>query len=319
MSHITKEQRYTIEALLKQGKKQCEIARVLGKCPSVVSRERRRNQDLRSGEYRSELATKKYQERHRKKPKKKKLTVEMKQVIFELLSKKYSPEQICGRLKLEGKEWVSHETIYQYIWMDKGQKGKLYKNLRSRGKPYKKRGLQKDKRGHIIGRRDIVERPKAVEEKERIGDLEIDTVIGKDHRGALVTINDRVTKMVKIRLVKSKEAEVVKQATIEALREWTHIKTITSDNGKEFALHREIAMELNIDFYFAKPYHSWQRGANENTNGLIRQYIPKKTDFTYLTDYFIQKIETDLNNRPRKKLNYLTPNEVFLQLLSQTG
>ena len=318
MPHLTNEQRYTIALLLEQGKSQKEIAKTIGTSQSSLSRERKRNKDEKTGKYKADLAEKKCRERHRKKPKKNRFTAELRHTIEELLKKKYSPEQICGRLKLEGKEWVSHETIYQYIWKNKAKKGELYRHLRSKGKRYKKRRLQKDKRGSIPNRMDISQRPKEVEEKIRIGDLEIDTVIGKNHQGALVTINDRRTKMVKLRLVKSKEANVVKEATIEALQDWTHLKTITSDNGKEFAYHQEIASALQIDFYFAKPYQSWQRGANENTNGLIRQYIPKKTDFTYVSEKYVQKIEDDLNNRPRKTLGYFTPNEIFLQLSTMT-
>jgi IS30 family transposase len=148
--------------------------------------------------------------------------------------------------------------------------------------------------------------------------LEIDTVIGKNHKGALVTINDRKANTVKIRKVNSKQAEDVKKATIDALADWGFIKTITSDNGKEFACHQQIARALNIDFYFATPYHSWERGTNENTNGLIRQYIPKQTDFDTLTQEYVQYVEDELNNRPRKKHGFLTPNEVLLKEINQT-
>jgi IS30 family transposase len=318
MAHLTKEQRYTISVLKAQGKKQKEIADIINKSETCISKELRRNKDERSGEYRAELAEKKCKERHRLKPKKKRLTEALKRSVDLLLKEKLSPEQICGRLKLEKKDWVSHETIYTYIWQDKKSKGTLYRHLRSKGKKYCKRGQDKGKRGQIPGRVGIELRPKIVDDKTRIGDLEIDLVIGKDHKGALLTINDRVTKMVKIVLLPSKESKEVEKATIEALKNCLYIKTITSDNGKEFANHQAIAKALHINYYFARPYHSWERGANENTNGLIRQYVPKKLDFRYLTKKYIQFAEDQLNNRPRKTLGYYTPNEVFLHKINQT-
>lgn len=156
----------------------------------------------------------------------------------------------------------------------------------------------------------IEERPEEVDAKERIGDLEIDTIIGKDRKGAILTINDRVTGNVKIRKLAGKNAQRLAEATVESLSDWKpFLKTITSDNGKEFASHRFIAEELGIDFYFAHPYHSWERGANENLNGLIRQYIPKKADFDTISEEYIAFVENELNNRPRKRFGYQTPKE----------
>ena len=211
---------------------------------------------------------------------------------------------------------MSHESIYNYIWSDKRKGGDLYIHLRNQGKRYRKRGGSKDQRGLITNRIPINKRPKEVEEKSRFGDLEIDTIIGKDHQGAIVTINDRKTGLLKMKKVESKEAKPVRNATLEVLEEWKPmLHTITSDNGKEFALHQEIASSLDIDFYFAEPYHSWQRGANENLNGLIRQYIPKKTKFKEVTDDYIKEIETKLNNRPRKRFGYKSPNQQFAETL----
>ena len=227
-----------------------------------------------------------------------------------------SPEQIVGKALLNGLKMVSHERIYQHVWEDKKKGGTLYEQLRAKGKCYRKRGALKDKRGIIPNRRHISDRPAVVEEKSRIGDLEIDTVIGKNHEGALVTINDQKTNMVKIRKVNSKQAQDVKKATLDALADWGFVKTITSDNGKEFAYHEQIAEAF--DFYFATPYHSWEFGANENTNGLIRQYIPKQTNFGTITEQYVQYVEDELNNRPRKKHGSLTPNEVLLKKINQT-
>ena len=179
-----------------------------------------------------------------------------------------------------------------------------------------KRGNTHAGRGYIPNRIDIEERPSIVDLKQRVGDLEIDTVIGSNHKGALVTINDRLTSKVWIRKLSGKDAAPLALKTIEALQPVKDlIHTITADNGKEFTKHQEIAKELQISFYFCKPYHSWERGANENTNGLIRQYIPKGTYFSEITDEFVSCIENKLNNRPRKRLGYLTPNEKFNSIL----
>jgi len=160
----------------------------------------------------------------------------------------------------------------------------------------------------------IEDRPKIVDLKQRFGDLEIDTIIGKNHKGAIVTINDRATGILRMKKIKAKESELVKQATIELLENWKpYLFTLTSDNGKEFAMHQEIATALEIDFYFANPYSPWERGANENLNGLIRQYIPKSTSFEEITVERIIEIQEKLNNRPRKRFNFETPNYMFNQ------
>ena len=198
--------------------------------------------------------------------------------------------------------------------MDKKQGGVLYQHLRCQGKKYRKRGNSKDNRGKITGRIDISQRPKIVEKRERFGDFEIDTIIGKNHKGAIVTINDRATGLLKMKKLESKNAEILADKTIEVLTPYKKfLHTITSDNGKEFAAHLKIAQALECDFYFAKPYHSWQRGSNENLNGLIRQYIPKKTNFANLSDEFIQWVEDQLNDRPRKRFKFYSPNEIVNQ------
>jgi transposase, IS30 family len=317
MAQITFEQRYKISALFEAGKSRTEIAVALNKHKSTIGRELRRNSDKRNNEYRPDLAEKKCRERHRKKPKKIVLSPEIKKHIKIKLKERFSPEQIWGRAKLEGHKMVSPESIYQYIWEDKKEGGSLYLRLRRHGKSYRKRGSLKDSRGQIPDRICITKRPEIVNEKTRIGDLEIDTVIGANHKGALVTIVDRVTRYTKIHLLTSREANLVEKAIYAMLVEMPYAKTMTSDNGKEFANHKSIAEKNKIEFYFAEVYKSWQRGLNENTNGLIRQFIAKKTDFTYLSDKYIKYIEDNLNNRPRKTLGYKTPNEVLLQELNK--
>jgi IS30 family transposase len=318
MKHLTIEQRYTISVMLQKGHTQKEIADTIGKHKSTVCREIRRNCDARSGEYRHELAQRKCDKRHQNKRKKLRFTEPVKAYVDTWLKKDYSPEQITGRAKLENVECVSHERIYQYVWADKKAKGSLFTHLRRKGRKYRKRGSAKDSRGIIKDRVDISKRPAIVDEKIRLGDLEIDTMIGKNHQGAILTINDRVSSYVWMAKLNGKNADELAMKAVEILQPHAHwIHTITGDNGKELADHKKIAQQIGIDFYFAKPYHSWERGANENTNGLIRQYFPKGSSFESITDKDIQYVQHKLNNRPRKKLGFLTPIEFLSLKLSE--
>lgn len=277
MGQLTVEQRYQIQVLKSQNFSQTYIAKEIGKHKSVVCRELKRNSDGRSGEYKAELAQRKCKQRHKNKVKRHDFSIEIKVYVENLINEDYSPEQIVGEAKNKKKQCVSIERIYQHIWSDKKEGGELYKHLRNNGKRYRKRGSEKDSRGIIHGRVSIDERPKIVDKKLRIGDLEMDLVIGKNHKKAILTINDRATGKVKISLLNSKSADEIREKTLAALKDWRPwLKTITTDNGKEFAQHQEIAKSLEIDYFFAHPYHSWERGANENFNGLLRQYFPKK-------------------------------------------
>jgi transposase, IS30 family len=312
MAHLTVAQRYTIAVMVQAGDTQKVIADAIGKDKSVVCRELRRNCDGRNGQYTADLAQRKYIKRLKEKPKKEVFTPEIQERVDLLLAKNYSPEQIVGRMRREDCPIVSCERIYQYVWADKKRGGNLHEYLRRRGRKYAKRGSSKKSRGILKNRVDISERPSIVDKKERFGDLEIDTVIGKDHQGALLTINDRVSGKVWIRLLSGKESEPLTQSAIAALLPFKEqLHTITSDNGKEFAGHERIAQELEIQMFFAKPYHSWERGANENTNGLIRQYFRKGCSFENITEKDVEYVENELNNRPRKKLSYLSPNEFY--------
>ena len=314
MSHLTEKQRYLIEVMKKQGYKQKDIALAIDKDKSVVSRELRRNADQRNQEYRHELAQRKCAARHAAKPKKIRFTQEMSRSVEVLLRKEYSSEQVRGVLLKEGHPCVSVERIYQPIWADKKQGGSLFSHLRSRGKRYRKRGSLKDKRGQLENRQSIEQRPQIVNTRERIGDWEVDLVIGKHHQGALVTVNERKTGYALVRKVASKKAQQLSDAIVEMLAPYKElVKTITSDNGKEFAQHQRIAQELEASYYVAHPYHSWERGGNENYNGLLRQYVPKKTDLATLTHEDIGRIEYTLNNRPRKRLGFDTPYNFFHQ------
>jgi IS30 family transposase len=286
-----------------QNKKKSEIALTIGVSKSTVTRETQRNSDERSHIYPYKLAQSKSEKRKQEKPKKTFFSNSMKIRVRELIEKEYSPEQITGFCRRHNKDMVSHERIYQYILADKKIKGTLFTFLRCKGRRYRKRGAYKDPRGIIINRIDIDKWPKDVEKREVFGGLEADTIVGKDHKRAIVTINDRSTGMLKMKKVNTREAAEVEQAIIELLEDWSpfNIRTMTVDNGKEFANHQSITKKTEVDIYFAKPYHSWQRGSNENLNGLIRQYIPKKTDFSLISDEYICYVENKIKNRPRKR------------------
>jgi len=307
---LTAEERYQIEALKREGFNQSEIAHSLNRHPSTINRELARNSDHKG--YRGKLAVSRTDRRRREAKKSEKLDCAMCSMIENLLSDYLSPEQISGRLKLELGIEISHETIYRYIRNDKKSSGNLYKYLRSKGKPYRKRGVAKDSRGQICNAVSIDERPEVVEEKSRICDWEIDTVIGKNHQQAIVTIVERVSKFSVMKKVKQKTAEAVANATIELLKPYQdRVLTITADNGKEFAQHEKVAGALECDYYFAHPYSSWERGLNENTNGLLRLFFPKGSRFKEVTERDLKRAKGMLNRRPRKTLGYATPTEVF--------
>lgn len=314
MSHLTAAQRYTISVLLAQKTLQSSIATTIGKSPAVISREIKRNSTA-NGLYDDDFAQKKYENGLKSKPRAIKFTDSVQNLVKEGLSKQWSPEQISETAKSEGNFCVSHEKIYQYVWLDKQNGGKLYENLRNQGKKYRKRGAEKDKRGSIKDRVSIHERPVVVDEKTRLGDWEGDTIIGKDHKGAILTTNERKSGFLLMKKLGGKNATDLSIQMVAVLTPYKAVcHTLTVDNGKEFARHTDISKSLEINIYFADPYASWQRGANENTNGLIRQYIPKKTDFDTISDQRVQEIQDLINNRPRKRLNWKTPNQVFQEL-----
>ena len=316
MKHLTLAQRYELESMLKASFSQIEIALKLGVHKSTISRELKRNSMSRSNIYRAELAQYKCDTRHKFKTKHIRFTDEMRNQVDNYLRQDYSPEQITGYLSSLGIDCVSHERIYQYVWREKHEGGILYRHLRRQGKKYAKRGSKYTGRGKIPNRIDISKRPEIVDAKVRFGDLELDTVVGVQHKSALVTINDRVSGMLKMKKVTVKETRQVCKVIVELLEDWKpYVKTITADNGSEFASHHKVSEQIAIDFYFARPYHAWQRGANENLNGLIRQYFPKGIDFKDVSDHQIKVIENKLNNRPRKRFNFKTPLQKMEDLL----
>lgn len=309
---LTYEKRNEIKAYLKIGLKLILIAKLVDVHKSTISRELTRNSGLRG--YRPKQAQHKANSRKKNSRKNTRFTEAVKQRVEFYIKQDWSPEQISGRLALAEDIHISHETIYQHIWADKQAGRDLYKHLRGSRKKKKKRYGKRDRRGQIKDRVSIDERPELVDKKERIGDWEIDTIIGSNHKGALVSAVERKSQLTCIEYVPKKEAELVTEAIINMLLSFKNkVLTITFDNGKEFALHKKIAQELEANVFFAHPYHSWERGLNENTNGLIRQYFPKKYDFRNITKQDTVFVENRLNNRPRKTLNFNKPIEIFFE------
>jgi IS30 family transposase len=307
-TQLTQEQRYQIAALLKAGHNQTEIADVLEVHKSTISRELCRNRGLRG--YRPQQAHALSLARRRDKAKPR-IAAQHWQWIEQLLRDDWSPEQISLWLGAAGRCLVSHEWIYQYVYEDKRQGGELHRHLRCQ-KQRRKRYGSNDRRGQLKGRVSIDNRPTIVEKRSRIGDWEADTVIGRPGGSVLVTLAERKSLLSLIALAPDKSAKSVKEAMLSLLVPLAEqVHTVTYDNGKEFAYHLEVAECLNAKGYFAHPYHSWERGLNENTNGLIRQYLPKGTSFDSLSQKDIQRIMDKLNNRPRKCLGIKTPNQVF--------
>lgn len=308
--HFTPEERYEIYEKLLEGSSKAEIALSLGKHVSSVYREIERNTGQRG--YRPRQAHQKARARADTKPRRSLFSAAIQAEVESGLGQDFSPEQIVGRARREGRAMVSHERIYRHIWSDKRKGGELYRRLRRSPKKYRKRYGQKDDRGQIAGKVSLEARPPEVETRAELGHWEIDTVIGKNHDGAIVTIVERRSRFTVIGALVGKHAEPCAEKTIEILAPFAEkVKSITADNGKEFAKFQRIVECLGALFFFAHPYHSWERGTNENTNGLIRQYLPKSMSFESLTQQECSRIMEKLNNRPRKVLGFQTPAEVF--------
>jgi len=311
--HLTYEDRCQISALMKRNISVKSIAADIGFDRSAIGREIKRNKGKRG--YRFQQAQSLSEERRSNASSQAnlKMTPETIEIVEHLLTTfQWSPDQISGYLRTHDIVNVSHETIYKHIWLERKNGNNLYKHLRHSGKKYNKRSAKNAGRGLIPGRIDIDERPAIVEDKSRIGDWELDTIIGKDHVGAIVSMVDRASKYTRLSLVSAKKSELVTNAiNMELAQMKEKVITLTADNGKEFAGHKKISNALDATVYFAKPYHSWQRGLNEHTNGLVRQYFPKKTRFDMLTEQDVKAVENKLNLRPRKILGYKMPVEVF--------
>ncbi len=310
--HLTQEQRYHIEAYRKAGFDNSFIAKDLGVHPSTIGRELKRNSSPIRHKYSAKVAQEISSLRKSVNSKaNKKLKNELEDLVIGYISKDWSPEQVSATLGIKHALSLSFVRIYQYIESDRQNGGELHTHLRFYGK---KRRVKYGKKSNvrIKERVSISERPDIVDQKTRIGDFEIDTIIGEGRQGAITTIVDRASAFVKISIPTSKRAEDIENETIRLLSPHKElIHTITSDNGLEFANHKAISSTLDCDYYFCHPYSSWERGLNEYTNGLIRQYFPKGSSFQNITAKSIQEVEDKLNHRPRKTLGWKTPYEVF--------
>ncbi|MFZ5820171.1 MAG: IS30 family transposase [Chloroflexota bacterium] len=305
-TQLTREQRYQIKALLDTEAKQERIAEITGVSPSTISRELKRNTGERG--YRPKQAHEKALLRRQGKAQQR-IAPATWSLVEKQLQEDWSPEQISGRLKLQGIS-ISHESIYQYVYADKQAGGTLWQHLRH-PKKYRKRAGGRDRRGKIPNRRSIEERPQIVEARSRIGDWEADLIVGQERQGVALTLTERKSRFTLLRTLQSKHTQPITEAIIDLLQWDARLQSLTFDNGKEFAGHETVANALDIDCFFAHPYSSWERGTNENTNGLIRQYLPKNRNLKIVSPEEELKIMDKLNLRPRKCLDFLTPFEVF--------
>jgi IS30 family transposase len=296
--------------MIEQGKSREEICERINRDKSVISRELRRN-SLPDGSYYASFAERFAKERSAQKPRREAMTPEILAIVEQGLEKHFSPEQIIGDQAKQGNAAMPCvQSIYNHIKAVRKNGGKLHKRLRHRGKRRKPHGQGKIRRSTIPNRRDISERASEVEERKRFGDLECDLVVGAGQSGVILTVNDRATGVLWMDKLEDKKASTVNAAMLRILMPLRgQIHTITSDNGTEFVLHEEISKQIGFEYFFAKPYHSWERGSNENLNGLIRDYFPKKMEFYDITKKQISEAQEALNNRPRKRHNFLTPNE----------
>jgi IS30 family transposase len=310
--HLSHTERYQIYALMKAGLTISGIALNLGRSKSTISREISRNSGRRG--YRPHQACFKAEERSLGSRNAKQVDSSVLNRAFEMLMEEWSPEQIAGCLP------ISHETVYRHVYADKDKGGTLVKHLRSQKKRRKRYASGHQRRGQMPNRRSIHDRPIEVNDRLEIGHWEGDTVIGAGHKQAIVTLVERKSGFARIVKVTKKSAEQVSNAMVQSLQPIAElVKTITLDNGKEFTDHQRVDREIGSTIYFADPFASWQRGTNENFNGLLRQYIPKKRSLETVTEDEIRMIENKLNNRPRKRLGFKTPNQVFQESLTRVA
>lgn len=309
---LTENERYMLSALRKQGLSVPQIATALGRHRTTIWREVKRNSCWSiDGAYRPPIAQRRTRVRRRKSRSGIKLTESDFVLVRVLLGYEWSPEQITGFLKRHGHKCVSHESIYQYVWRDKAAGGDLWQCLRQSLKRRRKRYKAYDSRGRLADKRHISERPNSVEDRQEVGHWEIDTVIGHTTKDCIVTLVERATGYLLIGKLPDRTTSSLNKATIRLIRTSPlPVKTITADNGTEFHQYKEIEKKAMVLFYFATPHHSWERGSNENANGLIRQYLPKRTSMKDVTQQHCDAIERRLNSRPRKRYGFKTPWEM---------
>lgn len=316
---ITPEERYTLAVLRRQEPKlsMTAIARNMGRHRSTIWRELKRNSARLDGRYRHSKAQERTNGRRSRSRRNSQFSAEDWLLVDGLLREGLSPEQVAGRLHREGSLRISHETIYQHVMKDKASGGDLHRCLRQRLKRRKRYG-SRERRGRLEGKRNISDRPTAAEFRSEVGHGEIDTVMGSGSKDCVVTVVDRATGVLLVGKLADRTVASLNQRVISLLRQWPGLfKTMTADNGTEFHGYQEIERATGVEFYFANPYHSWERGTNENTNGLLRQYLPKKEPMRNLTQRQCTHLANKLNCRPRKRYDYETPFE-RLELLWTT-
>lgn len=308
---LTTEERYMIATLRQQGRPVPEIAAELGRHPSTVRRELQRNATPHDGAYRPSMAVEMTNGRRRRSRRNARYGAAEFAPIEALLRQNWSPEQIVGRRRLEKLPVMSHETIYLYIWRDRSTGGTLWQHLRGAQKRRRKRYGRNDSRGRLAGKTMIDQRPAVVDRRTRIGDWELDTVHGRG-KPCVATAVERKCGVIRIGKLAQATAALTTHRTVFLLKHEPHpVFSLTSDNGTEFHGFKDIARQLDTQFYFATPHHAWERGSNENANGLLRQYLPKGTDLSALTQKQCNQIAALLNHRPRRRLGFRTPLEVY--------
>ena len=308
---LTSEERYARSTLRKQGFTQGGIARALGRHRSTISRELRRN-SRRDGGYRPSTADDFARWRRSRSRRNRQFGPAQWELVEACLQEEWSPEQIAGRFRRNGLLSISHETIYRYVWENRRQGGTLHQRLRQSPKQRRKRYGSYDSRGRLAGKRPISERPAGAENRSRVGHLEGDTVMGSSDKHCVLTLVDRKTGYTMIGKLETRTVEVTNRRAIELLKTTgRQVRTVTVDNGTEFHGYKRIEAATNTTFYFAAPYHSWERGTSENTNGLIRQYLPKRTSMADITQRDCTRIARKLKRRPRKRLGFRTPEECY--------
>jgi IS30 family transposase len=287
------------------------MARALGRHPSTISRELKRN-SRRDGGYRPSTADDLARWRRSRSRRNGQFGQAQWSLVESFLKQDWSPEQIAGRLKSAGLLSISHETIYRYVWEDRKRDGKLHEHLRCSPKKRRKRYGSYDSRGRLAGKRPISDRPPGAENRSRVGHLEGDTVLGASDKHCVLTLVDRKTGYVMIGKLKARTVEATNRRARALINSAPRrVRTITVDNGTEFHGYKKIEATTGTRFFFAAPYHSWERGTSENTNGLIRQYLPKRTSMAQITQRDCTRIAAKLNRRPRKRLGFKTPEECY--------
>ena len=309
---ITSDERYMISRLRQQGFNQSQMADILGRHRSSISREIRRNATTADGCYRPFTASERTRGRRSRSRRNTRFTSEQWGYVHDGLREQWSPEQIAGRLRRFGTWTISHETIYAHVWYDKARGGHLFRDLRCATKQRRKRHGTYDSRGRLAGKRMIADRPRAIDRRHVVGHWEVDTVVGQGAPDCVATLVERKTGFAMVGKLHDRTSRGMSRRLRQLIRRAPRaFTTITADNGTEFHDYRTVEATTGTTFYFATPYHSWERGSNENFNGLLRQYLPKGSSLAPLSQRQCDTLAHRLNTRPRKRLGYRTPKECF--------